>query len=95
MDFRRDDGSDKNASASCTDVSGKPCENDAKANRAFDRSNYNPLAGYGFSQYDAGTSNDAAATLLKEAGIGYTLPACAWGKGTGVNPKGPIGPLFF
>jgi len=26
-----------------------------------------------------GTSNDAAALLLKDAGINYTQPDCAWG----------------
>jgi YD repeat-containing protein len=98
-DFRRDDPSDKNAkNPSCTDIPGKSCENDAKANRALDRLNFNPLAGYGWGQFDAGTSNDAAAGLLKEAGIGYTLPACAWGKTTGLNPHGPfwwMPPIWF
>ena len=91
LDLRRDDGSDRNTKkASCTDIPGKQCENDAKADRAFRRLDFNPLAGYGFGQFDAGTSNDAAAGLLKEARIGYSLPACAWGKGTGTNPRGPF-----
>ena len=40
-------------------------------------------------------------SILKDAGIGYTLPACAWGKGTGTIPSGPIflpvpiGPIVF
>jgi hypothetical protein len=32
----------------------------------------------------------AAEALLQQAGIGYTLPACAWGKGTGSVPTHPI-----
>lgn len=92
LDLRRDDNSDHNKyarEANCTTIPGCQNENDAKANRAFDSSPVPPFAGYGFGSRDFGTSNDAAAALLKEAGIGYTLPACAWGKGTGSVPSGP------
>jgi RHS repeat-associated protein len=88
LDLRRKDNSDQNKyanQASCTLVPGG-C--DGRAISAFNSSPKN-LGGYGFGAGDYGTSNDAAAGLLKESGIGYTLPACAWGKGTGTIPEGP------
>jgi RHS repeat-associated protein len=84
--LRPDDNADQNArNATCTLVPGA-C--DAQPIKAFNSSPKN-LGGYGFGANDYGTSNDAAAGLLKAAGIGYTLPACAWGKGTGTIPEGP------
>ena len=96
----RDDNTDYNKyapEAKCSPVPGAPCENDAKAKKAF--GSPRTLGSYGFGSGDAGTSNDAAAGLLKDAGIGYNLPTCAWGKGPGPegSPNGvytPIGPLF-
>jgi RHS repeat-associated protein len=92
---RRDDNSDFNKyknEAKCTDVPGSPCLNDAKAKKAF--GSPKNLGPYGFAQPDVGTSNDAAAGLLKDSGIGYTLPPCAWGKGSGTyHPIGPISPF--
>jgi RHS repeat-associated protein len=99
--LRRDDNNDLNKyanEATCTNVGGSDC--DRRAENAF---NGLPprLGGYGFGTNDYGTSNDAAARILKDAGIGYTLPACAWGKGTGTIPSGPIflpvpiGPIVF
>jgi RHS repeat-associated protein len=73
--------------AKCTYVPGKPCQ-DARTKRAFDSEPKRP-GGYGFGANDYGTSNDAAALIMKDAGIGYTLPDCAWGKGTGKIPEGP------
>lgn len=72
----------------CTNVPGSSCENDARAKSAFG-SAPKRLGGYGFGANDFGTSNDAAVRILKDAGFGYTLPACAWGKGTGKIPEGP------
>jgi RHS repeat-associated protein len=85
LDLRRNDGTDHDkyaAEAQCTDVPGSSCENDSKAKKAFGGNRPLP-GGYGFGEGDYGTSNDAAAGLLKDAGIGSTLPACAWGKHTG------------
>jgi uncharacterized protein RhaS with RHS repeats len=74
--------------AKCSDVPGKPCENDARAKQAFGSTP--PVLGpYGFGSTDAGTSNDAAAGLLKDAGFNSTLPLCAWGKNAGYTPLGP------
>jgi RHS repeat-associated protein len=99
--LRPDDNSDFNKyakEAKCTDIPGSPCQNDQRARDAF-KNEPHRLGGYGFGKNDYGTSNDAAALLLKDAGIGYTLPVCAWGKGTGKIPDGPdIGggrPLFL
>jgi RHS repeat-associated protein len=83
--------------AKCSPVPGLPCENDAKAKNAF--GSPKTLGSYGFGSGDAGTSNDVAAGILKDAGIGYNLPACAWGKGPGPegSPNGvytPIGPFL-
>jgi RHS repeat-associated protein len=90
-----DDNTDFNRyknEAKCTDVPGSPCVNDAKAKQAF--GSPKDLGPYGFGQFGVGTSNDAAAGLLKDAGIGYTLPVCAWGKGSGTyHPIGPISPF--
>jgi RHS repeat-associated protein len=91
IDLRHNDGSDHDKyarEATCSDIPGKSCENDANAKKAFG-SPRKLVGGYGFTSTDYGTSNDAAAGLLKDAGIGYTLPACAWGKGTGTIPEGP------
>jgi hypothetical protein len=88
LDLRPDDPSDytKHAKeATCTDIPGGPCQ-DQRAKNAFGSAPKN-LGGYGFAPGDYGTSNDAAARLLKDAGIGYTLPACAWGKATGKIPQ--------
>ena len=85
--LRRDDKTDSNKykkEAKCSDVPGLPCENDAKARKAFDASP-KTLGTYGFGAADAGTSNDPVMGLLRDAGISATLPACAWGKGTGDN----------
>jgi hypothetical protein len=54
----------------------------------------------GFGAYDFGTSNDAAALLLEDAGISFSLPKCAWGKGPSspeLTPSvyKPFGPSFF
>ena len=88
LDLRPDDPTDftKYAKeATCTDISGGPCQ-DQRAKNAFGSAPKN-LGGYGFAPDDFGTSNDAAARLLKDAGIGYTLPGCAWGKSTGKIPQ--------
>lgn len=61
--------------AKCTDVPGSACENDAKAKKAF--GSPKTLGAYGFGPTDAGTSNDAAAGILKDAGINFSLPLCA------------------
>jgi RHS repeat-associated protein len=74
--------------AKCSDVPGKPCENDERARKAFGLTP--PVYGqYGVGAIDAGTSNDAAAGLLKDAGLNSTLPLCAWGKNAGYTPFGP------
>jgi RHS repeat-associated protein len=78
---RRDDDTDYKRFASestCKDVPGKPCENDAKAKKAFSEGSH---GAWGIFPTDGGTSNDAAAQILKDAGIGYNLPVCAYGKG--------------
>jgi RHS repeat-associated protein len=77
--------------AKCKDVPGNPCENDAKAKNAFGSSK--TLGAYGFGPTDAGTSNDAAARILNDAGISFNLPVCAWGKNAGYSPYGP--PTMF
>jgi RHS repeat-associated protein len=87
LDLRPNDASDHDKyarEASCTFLPGK-C--DGQAMGAFN-SSPKDLGGYGFGSKDFGTSNDAASKLLKDSGIGYTLPACAWGKGTGTVPSG-------
>jgi RHS repeat-associated protein len=70
----------KNApEAKCTDVPGKPCENDAKVKKAYDDLPH-AIGTYGFAPGLAGTSNAVAATILNNAGFGSVrLPACAWG----------------
>jgi RHS repeat-associated protein len=74
--------------AKCSDVPGNPCENDARAKNAFNSAP--PVLGaYGFGSTDAGTSNDTAAGLLKDAGFDLKLPLCAWGKNAGYSPFGP------
>jgi RHS repeat-associated protein len=67
--------------ANCKDVPGKSCENDARAKNAF--GGPKNLGGWGIGSDDAGTSNDATAQILRDAGFGYTLPPCAYGKGPG------------
>ena len=99
LDLRLNDGTDHDKyapEAHCTDVPGNSSCNDSRARNAFGGNRPLP-GGYGFGDGDYGTSNDAAAGLLKEAGFGDTLPACAWGKRTGFPlPKVGIGggPLF-
>jgi RHS repeat-associated protein len=73
--------------AKCSPVPGKPCENDARAKNAF--GSPKRLGSYGFGSGDAGTSNDAAARLLSDAGFNLALPLCAWGKNTAYTPFGP------
>jgi RHS repeat-associated protein len=87
---RPDDPADRKKyapEAKCTDVPGSACENDAKAKNAF--GSPKTLGAYGFGPKDAGTSNDAAAGILKDAGINFSLPLCAWGKNAGYTPFGP------
>jgi RHS repeat-associated protein len=82
--LRPNDGADKNnPKATCTPIPGGYCQTDGAAKRAF-KSLGPTLGGYGFASRDAGTSNDAAATILQAAGISYTLPTCAWGKEHGL-----------
>jgi len=91
--LRPDDKSDHNTyakEAKCKDVPG--CDSDARAKRAFD-SLPKTLGAYGFGPEDFGTSNDAAALILNDAGIGFSLPARAWGKNAGYTPWGPS--VFF
>jgi hypothetical protein len=85
--LRPDDPADVNKDAKCQDVKGLPCADD-RARKAFN-SSPKLLGGYGFAGSSAGTSNDAAAGLLRDAGIDFTLPACAWGKTVGVPPPPP------
>ncbi|MGA8144352.1 MAG: RHS repeat-associated core domain-containing protein [Candidatus Acidiferrales bacterium] len=89
LDLRRNTKSDDDkhggGKATCTPIRGA-C--DGRAINAFNSASKD-LGGYGFGANDYGTSNDAAAGLLKNMGIGFTLPACAWGKGTGTIPEGP------
>jgi hypothetical protein len=53
----------------CSDAPGSDCS----VRRAFQ--NYPTYQLYGL----AGTSNTVSAQILKDAGITYTFPACAWG----------------
>ena len=92
LDLRRNDPTDHDKyapEAKCSDVPGSPCLNDRALKNVFGA---RPVGGYGFSSKDYGTSNDAAAGLLKDAGISFTLPACAWGKGTGTIPMPNFNP---
>jgi RHS repeat-associated protein len=100
LDLRADDTTDYKKyakEATCTEIPGDCQKDDQRARDAFGSAPKN-LGGYGFAQDDYGTSNDAAARLLKDAGIGYTLPDCAWGKTTGKIPhphvfgRRPTGP---
>ena len=61
----------------CSDVPGSDC----KVRQAF--GDYPTYQLYGF----AGTSNTGPAQILKDAGITYTFPACAWG--SEVPKEGP------
>jgi RHS repeat-associated protein len=100
--LRQDDKTDHDKyakEAKCTDIAGKSCENDARAKNAFG-SAPKTLGGYGLGASDFGTSNDAAAKLLGDAGFNVTLPLCAWGKNAGYMPFGPgdllpTGPPLF
>jgi RHS repeat-associated protein len=101
--LRQDDKTDHDKyakEAKCKDIAGNSCENDARAKNAFG-SAPKTLGGYGLGASDFGTSNDAAAMLLKDAGFNVTLPLCAWGKNAGYSPWGPGTvfpsgpPLFF
>ncbi len=79
--------------ADCKNVMGVPCSLDAQVKQAFGSSPKN-LGAYGLDPFAVGTSNDAAVLLLKESGVSYTLPACAWGKGSGTyHPMLPPGPF--
>jgi hypothetical protein len=80
--------------ATCKDVPGKSCDNDAKAKKAF--GSPKNLGSWGIGSDYGGTSNDAAAQILKDAGIGYTLPACAYGNGPGGDapPNGVHPPIL-
>lgn len=96
LDLRQDDPTDDKRyakEATCTDVVGKSCANDQRAKNAF-RLAPKDLGGYGFAQDDYGTSNDAAARLLTDAGFSYTLPDCAWGKTTGKIPHPHVFPRW-
>jgi RHS repeat-associated protein len=75
------DNSDHNKyarEANCSDAPGSPCENDARARKAFDALP-NDIGIYGFGMGMAGTSNAVAVTILKNAGFDWTPPTCAWG----------------
>ena len=88
LDLRRNDNSDHDKYANQATCALVPGGCDGRTISAFNSAPKN-LGGYGFGAGDYGTSNDAAAGLLKDSGIGYTLPACAWGKGTGTISAGP------
>ena len=70
---KQNDSDDQSPSTTpkCTDVPGSEC----KIREAF--SNYPTYQIYGVN----GTSNTVPAQILKDVGISYTFPPCAWGSG--------------
>jgi RHS repeat-associated protein len=86
----RNDNSDHNKfakEAKCTDLPGSPCDNDARAEKAFNALPKD-LGPYGVGPMSAGTSNAVTLAILTNAGFNWTPPSCAWGA---VNPP-PLGP---
>src|SRR3989441_2044523 len=71
--------------AKCTNVPGKSCENDARAKKAYDALPHK-IGSYGMGEGDAGASNAVAATILKNAGLSWPLPSCAWGAAAVPSP---------
>jgi len=66
----------------CHDTPGKDC--DQNVVNAFD-SSPKTLGGYGFGETDAGTSNDAARLLLKDAGIDIRFHRVPGGRAVAIS----------
>lgn len=99
--IRKNDDSDHHKyaqEATYSSIPGASCQTDGAAQRGFNALGGDgaKLGGYGFApSRDAGTSNDAAMMILREAGINYQLPLCAWGKNTNWYPFIPFVSVHF